>query len=55
MFAKTKDVVIEHDTGVNYLEYYLLGYTDYDILEHVNSFENVHEFYNFNEKPPSMR
>lgn len=25
------------------------------ILDHVNSFENVHELYNFNEKPPSMR
>jgi len=55
MFSKTKDVVIEHDTAVNYLEYYLLGYTDYDILDHVNSFEDIHEFYNFNEKPPSMR
>ena len=55
MFAKTKDVVLEHDSAVNYLEYYLLGYTDYDILDHVNSFEDIHEFYNFNEKPPSMR
>ena len=55
MFSKTKDVVIEHDTAVNYLEYYLLGYTDYDILDHINSFEDIHEFYNFNEKPPSMR
>ncbi len=55
MFAKTKDVVVEHDTSVQYLEYYLRGYTDYDILAYINTIENIHEFYNFNEKPPSMR
>jgi PKD repeat protein len=55
MFAKTKDVSVEHDTCVQYLEAYLGGSTDYDILDYVNSIENIHEFYNFNEKPPSMR
>ena len=49
------DVVLEHYTETNYLELYLLGYTDYDILEYINNMEDIHEFYNFNEKPPSMR
>ncbi|HPD47145.1 MAG TPA: PKD domain-containing protein [Anaerohalosphaeraceae bacterium] len=55
LFAKTKDVLVEHDTAVPYLEYYLRGYTDRDILAYINSIEDIHEFYNFNEKPPSMR
>jgi len=55
MYGKRENVKVEHDTAVPYLEYYLRGYTDSDILNHVNKFENIHEFINFNEKPPSMR
>ena len=55
MYGKASDVRIEHDTATNYLEYYLLGYTDYDILDHLNSLENIHDFYNFTEKPLSLR
>ncbi|MBE0536419.1 MAG: PKD domain-containing protein, partial [Phycisphaerae bacterium] len=55
MFAKTKDVAVEHDTAVQYLDWYLRGYTDNDILAYINTIEDIHEFYNFNEKPPSMR
>lgn len=55
MYAKRDNVKVEHDTAVPYLDYYLRGYTDKDILDHVNRYENIHEFFNFNEKPPSMR
>jgi hypothetical protein len=54
-YMKRADVTVEHDTAVPYLDYYLRGYTDKDILDHVNSYENIHEFLNFNEKPSSMR
>ena len=55
MFAKTSDVKVEHDSAVPYLDYYLRGYTDRDILAYINTIEGNHEYYNFNEKPPSMR
>ena len=55
LFANTKDVRTESYAGTLYLEYYLKGYSDKDILDHVNLFENIHEYYNFNLKPPSMR
>jgi PKD repeat protein len=55
MYGKGGNVEIEHDTGTAYLEYYLLGYTDMDIVDRLNELENLHEFYNFTEKPPSMQ
>jgi len=55
MFAKTTDVETLLYTGVTYLEYYLKGYSDQDILTQVNAVENNHIYYNFNLKPPSMR
>jgi PKD repeat protein len=54
MYGKMNDVVLEHDTAVDYLEYYLLGYADKDILDHINGLDDIHGFYNFSEKPPSM-
>jgi len=55
MFAKTTDVHVETYTATTYLEYYLKGYSDQEILQAVNAVENNHEYYNFNLKPPSMR
>jgi PKD repeat protein len=55
MYGKITDVKVEIYTGTYYLEYYLKGYSDQDILEYVNSIENNHEFYDFNLKPPSLR
>ena len=55
MYGKESNVRIEHNTGPNYLDFYLRGYTDYDILEYLNTLENIHDFYDFNLKPPSMR
>ncbi|MDO8302164.1 MAG: PKD domain-containing protein, partial [Sedimentisphaerales bacterium] len=45
---------IEHYTGVQYLNSYLKGLSDDDILTQVNNVQPVHEYYNFNLKPPSM-
>ncbi|MBE0534350.1 MAG: PKD domain-containing protein [Phycisphaerae bacterium] len=55
MYGKIDDVSREHDTATNYLEYYLLGYCEQDILDHLNELEDVHAFYNFSEKPLSER
>jgi PKD repeat protein len=42
-------------TGIGYLEDYLLGYSDEEILNNMNSVQPIHEYFNFNLKPPSMR
>jgi PKD repeat protein len=42
-------------TGVDYLRDYLNGRTDQEILAHLNSIQPIHEYINFNLKPPSMR
>jgi PKD repeat protein len=55
MFANTKDVRLESYGETFYLEYYLKGYSDIEILNYVNDIENIHEYYNFNLRPPSMR
>jgi PKD repeat protein len=46
---------IEHYTGVEYLEGYLKGLDDANILKLVNLVQPVHGYYDFNLKPPSMR
>jgi len=46
---------INNYTGVKYLELYLKGYSDSQILTEVNKIEAVHQYYNFNLLPPSMR
>jgi PKD repeat protein len=53
VFFTTGD--IEHYTGIQYLEGYLRGLSDQDILTQVNNVQPVHEYYNFSLKPPSMR
>ena len=41
--------------GVKYLELYLKGYSDQHILTEINRIEPIHEYYNFNLRPPSQR
>jgi PKD repeat protein len=45
----------EMNTVSGYLERYLLGESDEEILEWVNSREDIYEFYDFGLLPPSMR
>lgn len=54
MYGKSGVTQVEHDTAVDYLEYYLKGYTDEEIVKRLNKIENIHHFYNFAEKPLSM-
>jgi len=42
-------------TALNYLEYYLRGYTDEQLLAYVNSIQPIHHMLNFDLKPPSLR
>jgi hypothetical protein len=53
MFCTTGDS--DSYTALDYLEYYLKGYTDEQILSHINSIQPIHELINFNLKPPSLR
>ena len=41
--------------GPEYLKRYLLGNSDDQILNRLNSISPIYEYYNFNLKPPSMR
>jgi PKD repeat protein len=54
MYGKLNDVALEHDTAVNYLELYMEGHSDGYILEQLNKLEDIHVYYNFDEKPPSV-
>ena len=42
-------------TADDYLEAYLLGYSDTEILNLLNSIQPIHEYLDFNQPPPSMR
>ena len=53
MFCTTGDS--DSYTALNYLEDYLLGYDDASILAHINSIQPIHEYFDFNLRPPSMR
>jgi PKD repeat protein len=53
MFCTTGDS--DSYTALNYLEYYLRGYTDDQLLSLVNSVQPIHQILNFNLKPPSLR
>jgi hypothetical protein len=53
MFCTTGDS--DSYTALTYLEDYLLGYDDASILAHINSIQPIHEYFDFNLKPPSMR
>lgn len=53
MFCTTGDSVVY--TADDYLEAYLLGYTDEEILVLMNSIQPIHEYLDFNQPPPSMR
>ena len=53
MYGKHGITEVENDTSANYLKWYLQGYSDEDICQRLNKIENIHSFYNFDEKPPS--
>ncbi len=53
MFCTTGDS--DSYTALDYLEGYLKGYTDEQLLTRVNSLQPIHELLNFNLKPPSLR
>jgi len=53
MFCTTGDS--DSYTALDYLEYYLKGNTDEQLLSRVNSIQPIHELINFNLKPPSLR
>jgi len=53
MFATTGDSEVY--TAIDYLEYYLLGYSDEQILAGLNAIQPIHEYFDFNQLPPSMR
>jgi PKD repeat protein len=42
-------------TGLDYLQRYLMGYTDEQLLTYVNAIQPIHHILNFNLAPPSMR
>ena len=44
-----------HYAGITYLEDYLKGYSDADILADINKIDNVFEIIDFSKKPPSLR
>ncbi|MDO8303721.1 MAG: PKD domain-containing protein, partial [Sedimentisphaerales bacterium] len=44
-----------HYAGITYLEDYLKGYSDADILVDINKIDNVFEIIDFTKKPPSLR
>jgi len=53
MFATTGDY--SNHIAIDYLEDYLKGLSDEEILTHVNSIQPIFEYFNFNLRPPSMR
>jgi len=53
MFCTTGDS--DSYTALDYLEYYLKGNTDEQLLSRINSIQPIHELINFNLKPPSLR
>jgi len=53
MYCTTSDSDLY--TAGTYLEGYLKGMSDANILRHLNTVQDIHEMINFNLKPPSMR
>jgi PKD repeat protein len=53
MYCTTSDSDLY--TALDYLEYYLLGMTDEQIIERLDRAQNIHEIFNFNLKPRSLR
>jgi PKD repeat protein len=53
MYCTTSDSDLY--TAIDYLKYYLQGWTDQQIVERLDRQQNIHEVFNFNLKPTSLR
>ena len=53
MFCTVSDSEVY--TADDYLEAYLLGYSDQEILDLMNTIQPIHQYFDFNQPPPSMR